>query len=142
MVNSPGKRHFLDSPYARLAALGCFALSAGALAYVHRADLFPAAPRPAAQTDDAYSRCFRDGAAPIDKMLAEKTIGEAPPHYLNYPEATTGHPADKEVAIRIMDPEGGSMREIDAFNGGQGTINVNSWAPDSRRLAYVTYPVR
>jgi len=76
MVNSPGKRHFLDSPYARLAALGCFALSAGALAYVHRADLYPAAPRPAAQTDDAYSRCFRDGAAPIDKMLAEKTIGE------------------------------------------------------------------
>lgn len=25
--------------------------------------------------------------------------------------------------------------------GGQGTINVNSWAPDSRRFGYVAYPV-
>ena len=25
--------------------------------------------------------------------------------------------------------------------GGQGTINVNSWAPDSRRFAFVAYPV-
>jgi hypothetical protein len=24
--------------------------------------------------------------------------------------------------------------------GGQGTLNVNSWAPDSARLAYVAYP--
>jgi hypothetical protein len=27
-----------------------------------------------------------------------------------------------------------------AVPGGQGTINVNSWAPDSRRFAYVSYP--
>jgi TolB protein len=26
------------------------------------------------------------------------------------------------------------------FWGGQGTINVNSWAPDSQRFAYVAYP--
>jgi TolB protein len=25
--------------------------------------------------------------------------------------------------------------------GGQGTMNVNSWAPDSMRFAYVTYEV-
>ena len=24
--------------------------------------------------------------------------------------------------------------------GGQGTVNVNSWAPDSERFAYVAYP--
>lgn len=24
--------------------------------------------------------------------------------------------------------------------GGQGTLNVNSWAPDSRRFASVAYP--
>jgi len=23
--------------------------------------------------------------------------------------------------------------------GGQGTINVNSWSPDSRKFAFVTY---
>jgi hypothetical protein len=27
---------------------------------------------------------------------------------------------------------------VDLF-GGQGTINVNSWAPDSRRFAFVRY---
>jgi hypothetical protein len=25
--------------------------------------------------------------------------------------------------------------------GGQGTINVNSWSPDSRRFAFVAYPL-
>jgi hypothetical protein len=25
------------------------------------------------------------------------------------------------------------------FFGGQGTINVNSWAPDSKRFAFVSY---
>jgi Tol biopolymer transport system component len=60
--------------------------------------------------------------------------------YLSYPEGTTGHPADREVLIRLIDPDGGNMRQIDGFVGGQGTINVNSWAPDSRRLAYVAYP--
>jgi TolB protein len=61
--------------------------------------------------------------------------------YLSYPEGTLGHPADKDVLIRIMAPDGGDERQIDAFFGGQGTINVNSWSPDSRRLAYVAYPV-
>ena len=76
-MNSKGTRHFLDGPYARLAALACFLLSTGALAYVHRDDLFgrKAAPASAASTDDAFSRCYREGTIPIDKMLAEKTIG-------------------------------------------------------------------
>lgn len=26
--------------------------------------------------------------------------------------------------------------------GGQGTINVNSWSPDSTHFAFVAYPVR
>jgi hypothetical protein len=31
---------------------------------------------------------------------------------------------------------------IQAFSaGGQGTIKVNSWSPDGKRLAYVTYPI-
>jgi len=28
---------------------------------------------------------------------------------------------------------------VTTFFGGQGTINVNSWSPDSKRFAYVTY---
>lgn len=60
---------------------------------------------------------------------------------LSYPQGTTGHPADKDVLLRLMQPEGGALRVLASFFGGQGTINVNSWSPDSRRLAYVAYPV-
>jgi hypothetical protein len=40
-----------------------------------------------------------------------------------------------------MPPDGSSHREVVSLFGGQGTINVNSWAPDSKRFAYVAYPV-
>jgi TolB protein len=60
--------------------------------------------------------------------------------YLSYPPGTLGHPADRDVIIRSMSPEGGKTRDLAAFQGGQGSLNVNSWAPDSRRLAFVAYP--
>ena len=49
------------------------------------------------------------------------------------------HPPDKQVQLRIMPAEGGESRMIAKLFGGQGTINVNSWAPDNRRLAFVSY---
>ena len=60
--------------------------------------------------------------------------------YLSYPPGTRGHPPDKPVILRLMAPDGGAHVDVAAFNGGQGTINVNSWAPDSQRFAYVAYP--
>lgn len=60
--------------------------------------------------------------------------------YISYPAGTLGHPPDRDVILRLMHPEGGEPRDLAAFNGGQGTINVNSWAPDSRRFAFVAYP--
>ncbi|MCC7319532.1 MAG: PD40 domain-containing protein [Rubellimicrobium sp.] len=59
--------------------------------------------------------------------------------YLAYPPGTRGHPADMEVTLRIMPAGGGEARILTALHGGQGTINVPSWAPDSRRLAFVRY---
>lgn len=61
--------------------------------------------------------------------------------YISFPEGTLGHPADLAVILRLARPDGSDIRDLDAFNGGQGTINVPSWAPDSRRLAYVRYPI-
>ncbi|MCD7060157.1 TolB family protein [Pelagibacterium xiamenense] len=61
--------------------------------------------------------------------------------YLSYPEGTEGHPPDKDVILRRMRPDGSQKADIAAFFGGQGTINVNSWAPDSQRFAYVAYPL-
>ena len=60
--------------------------------------------------------------------------------FLSFPQGTLGHPADKDVLLRLMAPDGSSQRTLASFFGGQGTINVNSWAPDSQRLAFVAYP--
>jgi Tol biopolymer transport system component len=53
------------------------------------------------------------------------------------------HVPNKNVEIRLMtgsDEAGWSEpRTILKLFGGQGTINVNSWAPDSKRFAYVRY---
>lgn len=60
--------------------------------------------------------------------------------YLSYPPGTLGHPPDEDVILRLMAPDGGVYRDLVRLFGGQGTINVNSWSPDSRRFAYVAYP--
>lgn len=60
--------------------------------------------------------------------------------YLSYPPGTLGHPADLPVEIRLIPAAGGTPRTLACFNGGQGSLNVNSWAADSRRFAYVAYP--
>lgn len=49
------------------------------------------------------------------------------------------HLANKNVELRIMPATGGESRLLVKLFGGQGTINVNSWAPDSRRFAFVSY---
>jgi Tol biopolymer transport system component len=61
--------------------------------------------------------------------------------WLAYPAGTTGHPADLPVTLNIMPAQGGPGRVLTALRGGQGTINVPSWAPDSRRFAFVRYPL-
>ena len=61
--------------------------------------------------------------------------------YVSFPPGTLGHPADRDVILRRCAPDGTGIRDLVRLHGGQGTMNVNSWAPDSRRLAYVDYPV-
>ncbi len=48
------------------------------------------------------------------------------------------HPFYKHCLLRIMPYEGGEPRVIGYLYGGQGTINVPSWSPDSRHIAFVT----
>ncbi len=49
------------------------------------------------------------------------------------------HLPNMRVQLWVMDRDGGSKRKLLDFFGGQGSINVNSWAPDSRRVALVVY---
>ncbi|WP_197676237.1 TolB family protein [Nakamurella panacisegetis] len=62
--------------------------------------------------------------------------------YLSFPAGTVGHPPDRRVTIRLLHLETRATRDVVRLDGGQGTLNVNSWSPDSRRLAYVAYPFR
>jgi Tol biopolymer transport system component len=59
--------------------------------------------------------------------------------YLAYPPGTLGHPAMQPVALCLCDTGGGNRRRLVEFTGGQGTINVPSWAPDGSAFAYVRY---
>jgi Tol biopolymer transport system component len=49
------------------------------------------------------------------------------------------HPANKNVELRLIPASGGEYRTLVELFGGQGTINVNSWSPDSTRFAFVSY---
>lgn len=49
------------------------------------------------------------------------------------------HTANLPVSLSVMDPDGQNPRKLLDLFGGQGSFNVNSWAPDSRRLALVRY---
>ena len=60
--------------------------------------------------------------------------------YLSYPPGTIGHPADLDVEIRLVADDWSAPTILAKLHGGQGTINVNSWAPDSTAFAYVAYP--
>lgn len=59
--------------------------------------------------------------------------------YLAYPAGTKGHPYGLDVALRLMFAAGGAPRTLCQLWGGQGTINVPCWAPDSRRFAFMRY---
>lgn len=59
---------------------------------------------------------------------------------LSYPPgiAPADHPLYKRVMLRLMPTSGGAPRVIAYLYGGQGTINVPSWSPDSKHIAFVS----
>jgi regulation of enolase protein 1 (concanavalin A-like superfamily) len=59
--------------------------------------------------------------------------------FLSYDAGVVGHPPNKDVCLRIMPLEGGEPKKLAELFGGQGTINVPSWSPDSRWIAFVSY---
>jgi hypothetical protein len=59
--------------------------------------------------------------------------------FLAYEPGVTGHPGGKDVELRLMSMKDKSVRVLARLFGGQGTINVPSWSPDSLKLAFVSY---
>ncbi|WP_024819486.1 TolB family protein [Arthrobacter sp. 31Y] len=62
--------------------------------------------------------------------------------YIRFPSGTEGHPADLPVEVVLVSTEDWTtpLHTWPLF-GGQGTLNVNSWSPDSGRFAFVAYPI-
>ena len=58
---------------------------------------------------------------------------------LSYEKEVKGHPENKDVLLRLLPAKGGAPEVLARLFGGQGTINVPSWSPDSRKLAFVSY---
>jgi TolB protein len=91
-----------------------------------------------------------DGGGPVERLVTSDTVDWFP-HlspdsqagaYIAFPAGTRGHPADLDVEVRVV-PASDWSRPIQRYPlfGGQGTINVNSWSPDSTRFAFVAYPI-
>ncbi len=97
-----------------------------------------------------------DGAGPNDRKAQQVTNDDLEdwfPHcspdgrwlvFLTFPKGTSGHDARIEVQLRMIPLPGAEMKHspiqvLTKFIGGQGTINVNSWAPDSSKFAFVSY---
>lgn len=76
------------------------------------------------ETDDWFPHISPDG-----KLIA----------YVAFPSHTEGHPPDKDVEVRVLDLQTHRTRTLAKVFGGQGTMNVPSWSPDSQRLAFVSY---
>jgi TolB protein len=87
---------------------------------------------------------------PIERLVDSESVDWFPhlspngelANYISFPPGTLGHPANLDVEVRVIRTT--NWRDIVwqfPLFGGQGTINVNSWSPDSRRFAFVTYPL-
>jgi len=93
-------------------------------------------------------RINSDGADPV-QVTNDDGYADWFPHpspdgkwivFLSYDKSVTGHPANKDVALRIMPAASAEKpRVIAMLFGGQGTINVPSWSPDSSSIAFVSY---
>jgi hypothetical protein len=59
--------------------------------------------------------------------------------YVAYEPGVTGHPANKDVELRLMSMKDKSTHVLATLFGGQGTMNVPSWSPDSKKVAFVSY---
>lgn len=93
-------------------------------------------------------RMRADGSAP--EQLTDDDHSNWFPHpspdgrrvvFLTYLEDQgEAHPFGRQVKLRLLELRDGSIRDLTApFFGGQGTLNVPSWSPDSRRVAFVIY---
>jgi TolB protein len=91
-------------------------------------------------------RMHGDGSAP--EQVTNDEFNNWTPHpspdgqsivIVSYDKAVAGHPANKDVALRIVDVSTGKIRALVNIVGGAGSDNVPCWAPDGKHFAFVSY---
>jgi TolB protein len=80
-------------------------------------------------TDDAFNNWFPH-IAPDGKSMVVISYGQD--------VAPGDHPFYKQVYLRTLQMDGSNPKVIAYLFGGQGTINVPSWSPDSKQIAFVS----
>jgi Tol biopolymer transport system component len=84
-------------------------------------------------TTDQYNDWFAH-PSPDGQWIAYVTFGTDVP--------AGSHPPNKHVMLRLMNLETREVFVMARIFGGQGTINVPSWSPDSQHVAFVSYQLR
>jgi TolB protein len=96
-------------------------------------------------------RMLADGSNPEQLTFDENSNWFAHPSpnnqwivYIAYTsDEKQSHLFGKNVKLRLMNVQTKAIKDITpVFYGGQGTINVPSWSPDSKQIAFVSYSVQ
>jgi TolB protein len=61
--------------------------------------------------------------------------------FITYETGVVDHPENKDVQLRLMNLRTGSITVLAKLFGGQGTMNVPSWSPNSQYLAFMSYQI-
>lgn len=80
-------------------------------------------------TDDGYNNWFPHISPDGERVVFLSFLPDVDP---------SDHPFYKHVYLRLMPIEGGNPEIVAYVYGGQGTINVPSWSPDSRKISFVS----
>jgi TolB protein len=81
-------------------------------------------------TDDEFQNWFAHPSPDGKWLIMISYLPEVP---------ASSHPHNQRVMLRLMPANGGDIKTVAFLYGGQGTINVPSWSPDSKKVAFVSY---
>jgi TolB protein len=81
-------------------------------------------------TSDGYQDWFAHPSPDGKKLM-----------YISYPAEVpaNSHPHNQRVMLRMQNVDEKEIKPLAFIYGGQGTFNVPSWSPDSKKVAFVSY---